>query len=167
MDAFGFATLLLGCLCDEVGSTPAGEPCFCGMVTGSAPMPADACLCDAGGAHCGTAWVRLDSGFPSSTFPNPDTSPRGSCVSPLAYRFHVGAARCQPGLSPTGQPPTAGDMLVAAEQNIADMEAAYRAIQCCTGIPGKEVLIGPWLPVGAPDGQCAGGYWPVTVWSLR
>lgn len=166
--AFGFATILLGCLCEQVAATPAGEPCFCGMVGGTAVLPLDACLCDRGGTRCGTAWVRLDSVFPSSTFPNPDTTVRGSCTSPLAYRFHVGVARCQPGLNPVdGSPPTAAQMTVAAEQAMADMLAGYLAIQCCLPRHRGEVLVGPWLPVGAPDGLCSGGVWPVTIWDNR
>jgi hypothetical protein len=167
--AFQFASVLLGCLCAEVAKTPAGEPCFCGMVTGNAPMPVDSCLCDRGGTRCGTAWVRLDTAYPSATFPTPDGAPRGSCTSPLAYRFLVGVVRCQPGLHPAdGSPPTAAELLVAAEQEMADMRAAYQAIVCCQPPTGRgQMLLGSWLPVGAPDGLCAGGYWPVTVWDLR
>lgn len=161
------ASLLLGCLCAELDLTPAGAPCFCGMTVGNSLMPTDSCLCNKGGTKCGTAWVRLDSVFPSASFPNPDTTPRGSCTSPLAYRFHVGVVRCTPGLTATGQPPSAATMLGVAERGMDDMLAAYKAIQCCAETGRGEMLVGAWTPIGAPDGDCAGGFWPVTYWGVR
>jgi hypothetical protein len=40
--------------------------------------------------------------------------------------------------------------------------------RCCFGeLHRKQVLTGPWVPLGQPDGNCAGGFVPITVWSAR
>jgi hypothetical protein len=167
MNPFTIASTLLTCLCAELEGTDAGVPCFCGLTVGTALMPVDSCLCASTGEDCGTAWVRLDSAYPSAAFPTADPSPRGSCTSPLAYRFHVGVVRCVPGLDHGGRPPNADAMALAAQRGYDDAGAAYRAALCCGERHRGETLLGPWLPVGAPDGNCAGGYWPLTVWGVR
>lgn len=160
MDAYGYATELLGCLCTKVE-----EACFCGIVTGAQLYPVDACLCGAKG--CGTAWVRLDSAFPSSTFPNVDNTVT-FCHGPLAYRFHIGVMRCVPGLDAKGNPPTAAQLLPSSQQIMEDADMLMEVARCCFGeLHRKQVLTGPWVPLGQPDGNCAGGFVPITVWSAR
>lgn len=110
---------------------------------------------------CGAVFVRLDQAYASTRFPTPDTSP--TCTAPLAARFHVGVARCVAGMSDKGQPPSAEaqtedalillDDLTTLRCALRDVAAAYR---------GGEVLVGAWTPVG-PVGDCAGGYWAVTI----
>lgn len=159
LGAFTIMADVLACLCEQLSETEAGTPCFCGMILGTQAMPVDSCLCTRKGDNCGTAWVRLDTAFPSANFPQPDLTPRGSCQSPLAYRINVGVVRCIPGLDSSGRPPGADTMILAAQRMVDDQKAAYRALSCCR-IWGKgDASLGGWLPVGAPDGNCAGGYW--------
>lgn len=159
----------LDCLCDALATTLGGSPCSCSIVGGMGPLPVDSCVCE--GNHCGTAWVRLDAVFPSSTFNIPDASPLGSCSSPLSYRFHLGVVRCQPGPDDLGNPPTPDQLTHAANVTIEDMQASYRAALCCLTTSehapsAKNRLLGQWVPGAAPEGGCSGGYWPVTVWGV-
>lgn len=162
-DLFTTWASLVACLCEQLDPAP---PCFCGMFVGAAAMPPDSCLCGGTGDRCGTAWVGLASAYPSSAFPTPDVTTRGSCTAPLAWRFNVGVVRCQPGPGMSGKPPGEAAYALAAQRAADDLEAAYRTIECC--FPGKpsNVLLGQWQPLGNPDGLCAGGSWPVAVWSV-
>jgi len=157
------ALALVGCVCDRLTDTPAGAPCFCGVVPGGPLVSMDYCGCSDGG--CGMAYVRLDTVFPSRVFPAPDFT-AANCATGLAARFFVGCFRCVPGISETGQPPSEVDQMTAADMIWADMAALYTAIRCCVddvlGLSWGDVVVGGYVPVG-PSGDCAGGQWPVTV----
>jgi hypothetical protein len=57
--------------------------------------------------------------------------------------------------------------LAATEQTTADAVAALKAIRCCLlTSKSRTGSVGQWLPLGAPDGHCVGGVWPVTVWEV-
>lgn len=155
------ATALVGCLCDELATTPGGAPCWCGTVPGQ--LVAMDCGCDTDG--CGMGYVRLDAMFPSRTFPTPDLA-AANCAAPLAARFMVGCFRCVPVMDEAGHAPSETEQAAATGVLYADMAAIYTAIRCCVGdvlhLGWSDVAVGTWQPIG-PTGGCAGGQWPVTV----
>lgn len=145
---------LVDCLCAEL------DPgvCYCGPFAGG-DTPIDHCEgCD--GGLCGQAWVRLVQGYPSSAFPDPDTS--GNCAMPLAYEWEVGVARCAPTLHEDGSPPDRDENLGAAVQQYVDMTAMHRAIACCFGADDVDYVLGTYTPAVVLGG-CNVATWQ--VWS--
>lgn len=153
--AYPLASAMLACLCSELATTPGGEACECSLIPG-ATVAMDWCGC--GGSGCGMAWVRVDSVFPSDSFPNPASAPR-NCEGPFAVRLHVGVFRCLPVMDASGNPPSAAAQTEATRIALGDMAGALRAIRCC--LPARRLVLGQWVSVSA--GDCGGGFWPVTV----
>ena len=76
---------LSSCLCAEITASELPEPCFCGIIPGT-EQNLDCGSCDDG---CGAAWVRLDTGFITSDFPQPDIS-LANCNKQVAFALEVG-----------------------------------------------------------------------------
>lgn len=111
---------------------------------------------------CQTAYVRLDTLYPSARFPTPDTTPADP-PSKRAARFHVGIHRCVHGMD-GDRPPSAAAQTEDALAILDDAELLYCALVPWTRARfgrGRS-LIGGWTPMG-PLGDCAGGYWTVTL----
>lgn len=108
-------------------------------------------------------WVHLRSAFPSATFPAPDYTLRGSCMSPLAGTVEVGVVRCAPAITDdrTGgvMLPTSAEESEAAKVQLADMAAIRRAILRSRA---ESKVLGPYTPFG-PQGGVVGGFWAVTL----
>ena len=139
------------CVCSELAATGAGPTCWCGLYPG-AQVAWDSCG-DCGNSVCGMGWVRLDSTFPSQTFPQPaDISVR--CAAPLVYRIEVGVLRCMPTM-PDGGAATPEMLAGVVLGQAIDAAAIHRAMMCC-----ETVRVAPetWLPRG-PQGGCVGGAW--------
>lgn len=162
---------LAGCVCTVLADRNLPGTCKCTVVPG--PMAVmDSCgSCSKTGKGCGgQAWVRLSSEFPSSQFPNPDQE-GSSCNSPTAYVLEVGIARCLPqgkANAITGfVGPTVEDLVEATRLQMADKAAMKAAIQCCMNDSEHEMTysLGAYQPMQA-TGDCGGGYWLVTVWSV-
>lgn len=152
-DAPVFSTLieLQQCLCEEIESRNLPAVCFCGVVPG-----AETILDFSQG---GQAWVRLQTAFPSRTFPEQDQTLR-SCQAGLAYTVEIGIVRCAPMMSDDGEPPTLEEQFEATRLQLADMEAMRAALQCC--LRKKDSLLGAYIPIG-PEGGALGGAWTVYV----
>src|SRR5262245_53326757 len=152
-------TELLECLCTEVGQTPGGAPCFCGLVPGAFNVMD---YCDCTGTGCGMAFVRLDRMYPSRSLPVQSNDFR-SCNDPLAVRLETGVFRCLPGMNERGEPPTVDEQNQAVWIQMCDRQAMYRAIVCCVGIPrARPAILDAYRPQG-PLGNCGGGVWAVTI----
>lgn len=121
----------------------------------------DVVIADAGCEPFG--WVHLRTTFPSSTFPTPDYTLRGSCTSPLAGTVEVGVVRCAPAITEdrTGGLvlPSAVEESEAAKVQLADMAAIRRAI---LRLRVESRVLGPYTPFG-PQGGVVGGLWSVTL----
>lgn len=145
---------LVGCLEREFGDEGF---CFIGVIYGDqAPL-------DYG--TDGMAWVRLESVYPSTVFPEPDQET--GCGAPLAFEVEIGVARCAPmPNSLNGALPTVEQQEDAARLGVADMRAIQRAVLCCFGADGqqrfREVAVGTYQPLG-PMGGVYGGTWSLTV----
>jgi hypothetical protein len=112
---------------------------------------------------CGSAYVRLDSAYRSTRFPAPDSG-AVTGPAPLAARFHVGIHRCVAGVTEGGEPPST---LAQTEDALALLDDLCRldaAISRWAKVNGGRNgwVLGAWSPVG-PLGDCAGGFWPVTI----
>lgn len=151
---------LTGCLCAEIADSGLPEPCFCGVLEGG-DVAFDYCTeCDNG--LCGQAWVRLDTAYPSTSFP--DQAIDANCVTRIAYTLEVGITRCAPLPDDSGNPPTVDEHLAAVRLQTADMQAMRRAIACCMGAEeDRDYVLGLYSPY-PNGGGCTGGYWQVTTW---
>lgn len=114
-------------------------------------------------AGCSTVYVRLDTAFPSTAFPTPAAAAE-TCAARLAARFHVGVYRCVAGLDSQGNPPSAADQTADAFAIMDDAERLRCAITAAVRpvVGARNMILGSWTPDGV-DGDCAGGYWPVTL----
>jgi hypothetical protein len=83
----------------------------------------------------------------------------GDCGGTLRIGLEVGVLRCLE-IPEDGEAPTASDVLVAATQAMADMQAIMCAALGCEVWDAIEV--GEWSPSGPLGGQY-GGIWTFTV----
>ena len=128
------------------------------VVVPGAQVVVDYCNpCD--GDRCGMAWVRLQSVFPSTSFPIQDASAT-SCIPVMAYTVEIGVVRCCPVGDEEGNPPTKAEWEAATQQQLDDMTSIQRAVQCCFG--NRKVVFGAYQPIG-PEGGCVGGLWAVAA----
>jgi hypothetical protein len=157
---------LSSCLCLEITNSGLPEPCSCGPIVGD--LVYDYCSNCSDGKCGGQAWVRLVDAFPSRDFPSP-SSVLSNCNDPLAYTLEIGIVRCKPlgkNSSVHGYtPPTLEENVSALRLQLADMAAMRRAIQCCFGQGDLSYIVGSYTP-SPVDGDCLGGLFNVTVWSV-
>jgi hypothetical protein len=146
---------LVECLCRMLAEQGAGPTCFCGVVPGE-QVAWDYCGECTSGA-CGMGYVRLGRVFPTTAFPNEQGY--GKCNTYLAAQITVGALRCAPVASDTGELPNEQDMAEAWLAVVADMGAMHQAVRCC-GF--RDYYLEGYTPLG-PTGGCVGGEWMVTV----
>lgn len=129
-------------------------------------QPGETMIQDWCGGGCAMAFVRVDTmGVSTQEYPSPDAAPTGR-FGPLAVRFHVGIARCVAVIDDHGNAPDPDTQTEEAVLFLQDASRLRRAIICCLRdtptIGSKTTLLGSWTPMG-PDGDCAGGLWPLTV----
>lgn len=145
---------ITSCLCQQIVTDGLPPVCIC------SPMPGDAIATDYVSEDAGMAWVRLESGWPSTSFPVP--SGLASCDAPLAFNLEVGLAYCAPIFDSDGTPPNLVEMFESTRLQMAGMATIRRAILCC--FPGKsqDVVLGTYQPIG-PEGGVVGGFWSISV----
>jgi len=154
-DALPLAREVLALLEAELLSSPGGRVGAALLVPGAA-LVMD--YCGAPG-DCGMAFVRVDSIFPSSRFPQPDSTPN-TCGTMTAVRLQVGVLRCLPVLDEAGNPPTAIEQDEAVRVQMGDYAAIRRVVECRLG--QADYLFGAYAPIG-PMGDCGGGAVMLTV----
>lgn len=140
----------------------------------SIPVPGptavlDACGSCTDGSCGGQGWVRLVNEFPSSTFPQIDTT-GATCDKPTAYVLEVGISRCiHVGTTSNINgytPPSIDDLIEDTRIQMADKAAILAAIKCCMGGDvDMTYSVGSYTPLTL-TGDCGGGFWQVTVWSI-
>lgn len=111
----------------------------------------------------GLGWVRVDSFFPSSTFPAQDETPPAKGVGAWAVVLEIGVFRCAP--TPDENSIANGAQWEAVVEQVMDDAAAMRRALCCLEdeLRGRQrILPGQWQPLDV-QGGCAGGYMTVTV----
>lgn len=141
---------LATCLCAQIITDGLPEPCFCGVVPGEAVAFDYAGSCD---DACGMAWVRLGSAYPSVTIGSPTAQP-GNCSAAIGIDVEMGIVRCIEVGSADGSPPTPEQLNDAADLQVADLLAIWRAVACCR--QSKDWAIGQYTPFG-PEGGLVGG----------
>jgi hypothetical protein len=160
---FEVISRLSDCLCSELEAAGGPGLCYCGLAIGAAPPPFG--MADCSNGDCGVAWVRLVSGFPSTSFPLPNQVASTSCASPLAYQVELGVARCAPVATGRELFPDKQATFDAARLYMGDMRAMKRALLCClpaeqkqAGGPAIVVQAGTWTPLDNAGGR-SGGLW--------
>lgn len=111
----------------------------------------------------GLAYVKVNQVYPSANFPEPLEDPRSCAIDMWAVDLEMGVFRC----SPVGDVATLAsceEWTASASQVHYDADAMRRAVACFRGtlVPGDEVVVRAWLPLG-PGGGCTGGTQIVTA----
>lgn len=160
---FSVLARLSDCLCQELAAAGGPGLCYCGMWLGSAQPPLGLADCSKG--DCGVAWVRVNSAFPSSVFPQPDAGSGSKCSAPMAYEVEIGVARCAPAPQGRDMFPDKQAIFDAQRLYMGDMRAAKRALLCClpqaqrdAGGPAVLASVGQWVPLDNA-GNRSGGAW--------
>jgi hypothetical protein len=135
----------------ELAQTLAGLPSRVSLVPGANLV-----------LDCDKGWVRLNAAAPSVRWPNFGGS-LNSCADPTAVQVQVGVARCVITMDADGRPPTAEEDDESVRVQLSDYAALRRTVLC--SLPGKDYVLGTYLPVG-PQGGLSGGALMVTVRSL-
>ena len=169
-DFIAWPVMIQMAACLESTVLERGLPALCRSNPVPGPLAViEACSCS---DNCkGMGWVRLVEEYPSSQFPSADQD-GGKCGSPMAFTLEVGIARCLHTGSVnkvTGNftPPSVENLMDDVRLQMADKAAMLRAIQCCLTQDGNDnsYSLGAYGPMQA-TGDCAGGYWTVTIWSM-
>lgn len=155
MDVYGLMSDLAACLCAENAECGSPDLCYCGVTPGSVPI-------DMGGLECdpaGQGWVRLTTGYPSSTVGVPDQTPNRAPATALGFGLEVGILRHFP---MQAEPLSDEQIEEATAQQITDMLTIRKAILCCSPLLRQDYVLGTYSPLG-PAGGLVGGSWLVTV----
>lgn len=159
-DPFTIAADLAQCICQALKHEDRGDNVWSGncCVRPGSQVAWDSC-CEDGGQ----AWVVLQSGFPTVTFPILDTATSETTCSDgvvsLGLVFEIGVLRCA----------TSGNCDAAEEEAakiLDDLKAALRGLNCCFSAATDDCDKG-WRLNGfemvGPLGGCAGFTINITV----
>jgi hypothetical protein len=102
----------------------------------------------------GMAWVRLITMYPSTTVSQQDTT-LGNCGAGIGADLELGIVRSYP-VSDDGEEPPPEVLEQIVRQQVKDAMTMHRAVLCCSALPTKEVIVGPYLP-GPILGGMVGG----------
>jgi hypothetical protein len=143
-------TLLAACLCEEASDQGQIDLCFCGIAPGEQVahdygFPEN---CDG----VGMAWVRLIGSYAATIPGQLDPSP-GNCGKQTGMDIEVGILRPYY-ISAEGITAEVAEPAVVGQ--FSDMAKMRRAILCCDAFKTKEIVLGPYSPVG-PTGGIFGG----------
>lgn len=120
--------------------------------------PHDVCSCE--GTGDGQLWVgNIDSlaGWP------PTAAPNMNCNMFFTEQIELGIVRCAKSvLVDVDYFPTEADMFADTEQQQTDKDALKKAILCCWGVDGRDILPPIWEPI-PPQGGCVGGIWTMFI----
>jgi hypothetical protein len=143
--------------CIDTTLADEGRPpvCFTGVIPGDGVAAAWGGDCS-DVAGCGMAWVRLVTAYPSATLGQADQS-AGNCGAALGLDIEVGILRCTPVDTEDAETEEI-DALATSIGILDDMLILKKAIQCCTALPTKDLILGGWTPMG-PLGGLVGGAW--------
>jgi hypothetical protein len=145
---------LTACLCRQIVDDGLPVVCIC------SPMPGEIIATDYVTEDAGMAWVRMESGYPSTAFPAP--SGIAACDAPLAFGLELGIAYCAPMPDDEGNPPSMNEQFDATRLQLAGMNTIRRAILCCFPSKARDVVLGTYQPLG-PEGGVVGGFWSISV----
>lgn len=120
-------------------------------------------LPEIGDHDCAVLFASLFEAFGTDNFPEVSTS---GCSSRPAYTLRFGVARCAIVSSADGRfEPELDDVRAMTADAMLDLEIVREGI--CRGLAGSwDWRLGRYAPVG-PEGGIIGGYWSVTVDSMR
>lgn len=140
---------LTTCLCAQLLTDNLPPVCVCGTLPGVEVALLYTGDCD---VACGQAWVRLAGAYPSVTIGQPSTRP-GNCNSGIGADIELGIARCID-VGDADTPPSPQVLAAAAQLQMDDMLAMWRAVACCR--QSKDWIVNAYTPFG-PEGGLVGG----------
>lgn len=121
-------------------------------------------ILDYGAESCGgMGWVRLVSGNPTATFPQPAQA--GTCAQDLAFAVEMGVIRPAPKIETAFNKriilPSADEQAAATSLALDDMMAMRRALKEFAS-EMENFILGSYTPIGPQEGT-VGGSWSFTV----
>jgi hypothetical protein len=140
---------LLACVCDALAEH--GRPvCRCGVTVGPPPIgPGECCACDTGPG--GQASAHLERFYPADNLAR--VSRIETCRSGgVAADISLVVTRCYPTLDEQGNVPSVEDTAVYAAELHDDMQIAWNAVRCCSGL---KLLIRDMALDSSPQAGCA------------
>lgn len=151
-DPFTIAADLAQCICQALKAEERAEDVWAGecCVRPGSQVPWDSC-CDDGGQ----AWVAMQGGFPTVTFPVQDTATSTVCgnIVSLALNFEVGVLRC------IGNSTDCDTLENVASKVFGDLKAMINALNCCFESTDEDDEPG-WrlnsIEMLGPQGGCVG-----------
>lgn len=163
-DPFALASALTACICPLLKSEDRPEAQRwdgdCCIYPGPGPAAWDNC-CETNGQLT----ITVLPGFPSSTFPNQDQTPRNGCGAlAQAVGFEITVLRCVCAMQENGEPCTCEQREQDAANILGDLTAVLTGINCCFAdqYEDEEWFLNGWRLVG-PEGGCGGAVVTVTV----
>lgn len=156
---FDLAAEILACARAELELTSAGAPERSCVHVGE--VAHDDC-CDPPGGQLSVTITRV---YPSSSFPDDDSTTLPPCGPPFAaVDLTVQIVRCAPGMSDDGKPPTCAEIEAGARVAYLDARAIWKGVRCClmampldrTSVVGEQTFIGP-------EGGCQGSSLTITI----
>lgn len=153
-------TELAACLCAQIQNDGLVTPCWCGVYPGSQVVADFMPECfGTEGVSDGMAWARLVTAYPAFAPGRPVEDPAESSVAGIGYDIEVGIARS---ISLDEDGTTVEVAAASVADQLDDMLAARRAIQCCVALERGDFILGQYTPFG-PQGGMVGGGWTVMV----
>lgn len=145
---------LVACLCASVGD----DACYCGLVVGDIPLD----VAPVGGGDCGgiVGYVRVISGFTSTSFPTIDAAGQ---IGKRAYSIGVGIVRPAP-VAEEDELPDAEEETTFALQLLADHQTIWQAIRCCLSDEKFDTIQTAALTYAPiPRADVGGGEWTLQI----
>ena len=139
------------CLCAQIETDGSPPTCFCGVVPGDSVVLAYATDCE---EKDGMAWVRLITLYPATSVGQQDTT-IGNCGVGIGADLEVGIVRSYPVYEDGEEPPPAV-LEALVRQQVKDAMTMHRAVLCCSALPTKEVIVGPYAPTPILGGLSGG-----------
>lgn len=154
-DIFTVLEELADCLCTQIKTDGLLDPCFCGVVPGTAVVYGYAEDCDKGGV----AWVRLENIYPSVSVGQQQID-LNNCSGGLGFDVEVGILRPMPLGDEYGNMPASDLLTSTTSLQVADAITMRKAIVCC--MQDRGWILGAYTPMG-PEGGVVGGAWNVNM----
>lgn len=159
LTSFEIAELLLACTYNAVDRTGDLEIKRLCVVPGEIAW--DEC-------ECGQLVVAEQRRYPSNNFPLEEVDHTAECGAPwLCVVFLISLARCVPGVTTNGKPPSCAALQASAQQLSLDMGHIRNAVECCLNVAYDNHSVTAYelgaQEIQGPQGNCIETNLMVTV----
>src|SRR5690606_33510636 len=123
-----------------------GPVCRCSIGFGLPPAVAHCCECAAG---TGEAWVRVETVYPSTNFPQPESRSNRCDYGSIAAKFNLGIYRCAPALDSDGDAPAVEDRAATLARQLQDRAILTQPARCALTLHDDDRYwyIDAWKPI--------------------